>query len=131
MLENQVIKPKNSPWSSPIVLLQKKDGNWCFCRAFRKLNEVAVKDAFPLPQVPDLVNSLSGHKYFSTLDLASSYWLVPVEESSPEKTTFVIPGGGHFEFLRMSFGLTNAVLRFRSSCRLFLKVSCLLAILCI
>ena len=61
--------------------------------------QVTVKDAFPLPQVADLVDSLSGHRYFSTLDLASGYWQVPMEESSQEKTAFVIPGGGHFEFL--------------------------------
>ena len=65
------------------------------------------------PQVADLVDSLSGHRYFSTLDLASGYWQVPMEESSQEKTAFVIPGGGHFEFLRMPFGLTNAVPTFQ------------------
>ena len=75
--------------------------------------QVTVKDAFPLPQVADLVDSLSGHRYFSTLDLASGYWQVPMEESSQEKTAFVIPGGGHFEFLRMPFGLTNAVPTFQ------------------
>ena len=113
MLENQVIKPSNSPWASPIFLGRKKDGDWRFCIDFRKLNEVTVKDAFPLPQVADLVDSLSGHRYFSTLDLASGYWQVPMEESSQEKTAFVIPGGGHFEFLRMPFGLTNAVPTFQ------------------
>ncbi len=113
MLEKEVIQPSNSPWASPIVLVRKKDGTWRFCIDFRKLNEVTIKDAFPLPQIADLVDSLSGHKYFSTLDLASGYWQVPMEESSQEKTTFVIPGGGHFEFLRMPFGLTNAVPTFQ------------------
>ncbi|CAB4007282.1 Transposon Ty3-G Gag-Pol poly, partial [Paramuricea clavata] len=94
MLENNIIKPSNSPWSSPIVLVRKKDGTWRFCIDFRKLNDVTVKDAFPLPQVP-------------------------VDESSQEKTAFVIPGGGHFEFLRMPFGLTNAVPTFQ---RLMLAV---------
>ncbi len=113
MLEKEVIQPSNSPWASPIVLVRKKDGTWRFCIDFRKLNEVTIKDAFPLPQIADLVDSLSGHKYFSTLDLASGYWQVPMEESSQEKTAFVIPGGGHFEFLRMPFGLTNAVPTFQ------------------
>ena len=92
-----------------------------FCIAFRKLNEVTEKDAFPLPQVADLVDSLLGHKYFSTLDLASSYCQVPVEESSQEKTAFVISGGGHFEFLRMRFGLTNAVPTFQRLMSLVLE----------
>ncbi|CAB4038014.1 Retrovirus-related Pol poly from transposon [Paramuricea clavata] len=119
MLENNIIKPSNSPWSSPIVLVRKKDGTWRFCIDFRKLNDVTVKDAFPLPQVTDLMDNLAGHQYFSTLDLASGYWQVPVYESSQEKTAFVIPGGGHFEFLRMPFGLTNAVPTFQ---RLMLAV---------
>ena len=72
-----------------------------------------MKDAFPLPQVADLVDTLAGHKYFSTLDMASGYWQVPVDKSSQEKTAFVIPRGGHFEFLRMPFGLTNAVPTFQ------------------
>ena len=63
MLENNIIKPSNSPWSSPIVLVRKKDGTWRFCIDFRKLNDVTVKDAFPLPQVADLVDTLAGHKY--------------------------------------------------------------------
>ena len=113
MLEKEVIQPSNSPWASPIVLVRKKDGTWRFCIDFRKLNEVTIKDAFPLPQIADLVDSLSGHKYFSTLDLASGYWQVPMEESSQEKTAFVTPGGDHFEFLRMPFGLTNAVPTFQ------------------
>ena len=89
----------------PIVLVRKKDGTWRFCIDFRKLNDVTVKDAFPLPQVADLMDNLAGHQYFSTLDLASGYWQVLMDESSQEKTGFVIPGGGHFEFLRMPFGL--------------------------
>ncbi|CAB4011611.1 Retrovirus-related Pol poly from transposon [Paramuricea clavata] len=93
MLENNIIKPSNSPWSSPIVLVRKKDGTWRFCIDFRKLSDVTVKDAFPLPQVADLMDNLAGHQYFSTLDLASGYWQVPVDESSREKTAFVIPGG--------------------------------------
>ena len=101
MLENNIIKPSNSPWSSPIVLVRKKYETWRFCIDFRKLNDVTVKDAFPMDNV-------ASHQYFSTLDLASGYWQVAVSESSQKKTAFVIPGGGHFEFLRMPFGLTNA-----------------------
>ena len=69
MLENDINKPSNSPWSSPIVLVRKKDGTWRFCIDFRKMNDVTVKDAFPLPQVADLMDNLAGHQCFSTLDL--------------------------------------------------------------
>ena len=113
MLETEVIEPSNSPWASPIVLVKKRDGSWRFCIDFRKLNDVTRKDAYPIPQVFDLIDSLSGNTYFTTLDLKSGYWQVPVHPDSKHKTAFVIPGGGHFHFKRMAFGLTNAVPTFQ------------------
>ena len=113
MLETGIIRQSNSPWASPIVLVRKKDGNWRFCIDFRKVNDLTVKDAYPLPQVNDIVDSLNGQKYFSTLDLTSGYWQVPVEQESIPKTAFVIPSGGHFEFLKLPFGMTNAVPTFQ------------------
>ena len=99
-----------SSWPSPNFKPRSAPGSWRFCIDFRKLNEVTIKDAFPLPQVNDLVDTLSGHKYFITLNLASGYWQVPMEESSQEKkTAFVIPGGSIFHFKRLPFGLCNAV----------------------
>ena len=113
MLETDVIEPSNSPWASPIVLVKKRDGSWRFCIDFRKLNDVTRKDAYHIPQVFDLIDSLSGNIFFTTLDLKSGYWQVPVHEDSKPKTAFVIPGGGHFQFKRMAFGLTNAVPTFQ------------------
>ena len=113
MLETDVIEPSNSPWASPIVLVKKRDGSWRFCIDFRKLNDVTRKDAYPIPQVFDLIDSLSGNTFFTTLDLKSGYWQVPVHADSKPKTAFVIPGGGHFQFKRMAFGLTNAVPTFQ------------------
>ena len=66
-----------------------------------------------MPQVNELIDTLSGHKYFTTLDLASWYWQVPVEKSSQEKTAFVIPGGDIYHFKRVPFGLANAVPTFQ------------------
>ena len=66
-----------------------------------------------MPQVNDLIDTLSGHKYFTMLDLASGYWQVPVEKSSQEKTAFVIPSGDIYHFKRMPFGLANAVPTFQ------------------
>ena len=113
MLETEVIETSNSPWASLIVLVKKRDGSWRFCIDFRKLNDVTRKDAYPIPQVFDLIDSLSGNTYFTTLDLKSGYWQVPVHPDSKPKTAFVIPGGGHFQFKRMAFGLTNAVPTFQ------------------
>ena len=69
-----IIEPSNSPWSSPIVLEDKKGGTYRFCVDFRKLNEATRKDTYPLPRTDDLLDELGGNKWFSTLDLASGYW---------------------------------------------------------
>ena len=91
MLAHGVVRLSKSPWASPIVLVKKKDGTWRFCVDFRKINDVTIKDAYPLPQINDLIDSLEGHSYFTTLDLASGYWQVELDESSKEKSAFVIP----------------------------------------
>ena len=88
-------------------------GQWRFCVDFCKVNDVTIKDAYPLPQINDLIDSLEGHSYFTTLDLASGYWQVELDESSKEKSAFVIPGDNLLEFNRMTFGLSNAVPTFQ------------------
>ena len=107
MLKNKVIRPSTSPWSSPIIMVRKKDGSWRFCIDFRKLNSVTHKDAYPLPRIDETSESLAGSTIFSTLDLASGYWQVELEEPDKEKTAFSTTEG-HFEFNVMPFGLTNA-----------------------
>ena len=107
MLKNKVIRPSTSPWSSPIIMVRKKDGSWRFCIDFRKLNSVTHKDAYPLPRIDETLESLAGSTIFSTLDLASGYWQVELEENDKEKTAFSTMEG-HFEFDVMPFGLTNA-----------------------
>lgn len=107
MLEHGVIRPSSSAWSSPIVLVQKKDGTVRFCIDFRKLNDITIKDVFPLPRTSDLLESFQGSKIFSTLDAAAGYWQVPLTEDAVPKSAFIC-SEGLFEFLVMPFGLCNA-----------------------
>ena len=112
MLERNVIQPSNSPWSSPIVLARKKDGTTRFCIDYRKLNDVTIKDAYPLPLIQESLDHLSGAKWFSTLDLCSGYWQVDVEPSDRPKTAFATRRG-LYEFSVMPFGLCNAPATFQ------------------
>ena len=107
MLDRGIITPSTSPWASPVVLANKKDGTKRFCIDYRKLNNFTVKDSFPLPRIDESIDSLSGAKYFCTLDLASGYWQVPLDDDAKLKSAFVVPGG-LYQFEVMPFGLCNA-----------------------
>lgn len=112
MLNSNVIEPSCSPWSSPVVLVKKKDNSIRFCIEYRKLNKITAKDVYPLPRVDDVLDSLPGSSFFSIIDLYKGYWQVPVEETDKEKTAFVTPDG-LFQFRQMPFGLCNAPASFQ------------------
>ena len=104
-MENQeILEPSSSPWSSPIVLVRKKDGSLRFCVDYRKLNEVTKKDSYPLPRIDNTLQSLAGSKWFSTLDLRSGYWQVEIDPKDKAFST----GIGLWQFKVMPFGLCNA-----------------------
>ena len=90
MLDIGAIRCSNSPWSSPLVLVRKKDGSLRFCIDLRKLNVRTVKDAYSLPRIEDALDSLNGACIFTSLDLMSGYWQVELDESSIPLTAFTV-----------------------------------------
>lgn len=107
LLQQGIVRVSSSPYSSPIVVVQKKCGDIRLCVDYRQLNAKTRKDAYPLPRIEESLDALTGAKWFSTLDLASGYNQVPMSERDKEKTAFCTPFG-LFEFNRMPFGLCNA-----------------------
>jgi hypothetical protein len=81
MLDAGVVKPSKSPWASPIVIVRKSDGSIRFCVDYRKVNEVTIKDSYPLPRINDSLDVLRGSSWFSVLDLQSGFWQVKMDPS--------------------------------------------------
>jgi hypothetical protein len=105
------IRPSSSPWGTPVLFLQKKDGSQRMCVDYKSLNDVTVKNKYSLPRIEDLFNQIRGARVFSKIDLRSSYHQMKIRPSDILKTTFSTRYG-LYEFTVMSFGLTNALAYF-------------------
>ena len=114
MMASDVIEPSSSPWSAPVALIKKKDGDERFCIDYRKLNSITKKDVYPLPRCDEILELLSRGVPSTRLDLdlVRGYWQIKVAEKDREKTAFSTPNE-HYQFKRMPFGLTNASATFQ------------------
>ena len=113
LLKKGFIRPSKSPFGAPILFVKKKNGSMRMCVDYRQLNRVTKKNACPLPRIEDLLDKLSGAKYFTSLDMTGAYHQIKIKPEDIEKTAFRTPYG-HFEFIVLPFGLCNAPATFQT-----------------
>ena len=107
MMDKGYIRPSVSPWGALVLFVKKKDGTLRLCIDYRQLNKVTIKNRYPLPRIDDLFDQLGGSSIFSKIDLRSGYHKVWIKGEDIHKTTFQTRYG-HYEFVVVPFGLTNA-----------------------
>ena len=106
LLAKGFIRPSSSPWGAPIIFVDKKDGTRRMCVDYRALNDITIKNKYPLPMIEDLFDQMRGAKVFSKIELRSSYHQLKIRQEDIPKTAFTTRYG-LYEFIVMSFGLTN------------------------
>ena len=112
-MDTNFIRPSSSPWGAPVIFVEKKDGTLRMCVYYRSLNEVTIKNKYPLPRIKDLFDQLRGARVFFKIDLRLGYHQLKIRPSDIEKTAFIekiafTTRYGLYEYIVMSFGLTNA-----------------------
>ena len=112
MLDRGLIRPSDSCWSSPVVLVPKENGEWRLCFDYRKVNDLTVPDNFPLPRIEDCIDRVGRAKIVSKFDLLKGYWQIPLSPEARKISAFVTPEG-LFECLVMPFGMRNAASTFQ------------------
>ncbi len=120
LLDKGLIRPSVSPWGAPVLFVQKSDKTWRMCIDYRALNDVTVKNKFPLPRIQEQIDQTGDAAIFSKIDLLSGFWQIKMAESSVEKTAFNTRNG-KYEFLVMPFGLTNAPPTFQAAMNSLLR----------
>ena len=112
LLDRGQIEESSSPWSSPVVLVRKKDKTMRFCIDYRRLNSITIKDAFPLPRIDEIFDQLTDAKYYTKFDFKSGYFQVPLSKEDRPKTAFSTRDN-HYQFTVLPQGITNVQQHFK------------------
>jgi hypothetical protein len=113
MLAAGVIERSESEYCSPVVLVKEKDGTVRFCTDYRRLNALTKDEAAPLPRIQEMLRDFGTAQVFSSIDLKSGYWQIPMDPASKHLTAYATPDGATYQYRVMPFGLTNAPATFQ------------------